>query len=125
MGEQRSISELWAELQQRQITINNDLWTLDHPNHFCKPFVEKLLIAQEKARAELLERCKVVLDANGAATNIYIHDDGHKKYVRSMPRYRERTIRIDDENTAANYIAALSFWRWELEQREKEAQPCQ
>jgi hypothetical protein len=107
-----TIAELW-----REMSAINGTWELV-PNGVMKHWQTK----HKSFRAQLLERCAVVWDADGAATAFSIHNDGHKTYIRSMPYEKEFTARFDDGKTAANYAAAVSFWQWELQQRQKDSQ---
>jgi hypothetical protein len=108
MAEQKSIAELWDVFKFRD-------------DRFARKHVEELDdVDWDALRAELLECCKEVWDADGAATCIDIYNDGDKDYIRSYPQDSRFPTRFDSPATAKNYASAILFMAWELEQQQRE-----
>jgi hypothetical protein len=134
-----SIAELWREFQsfetkkmrecpecgwhggyhQAKCTgaenTNANEWPLTFPAMRAEEF--KIL------RAQLLERCKQVHDVDGFTSMFEIDEERRivNTYLQDRRGYSTRHPRCDDAETSANYVAAVSFWVWELEHLAKES----
>lgn len=111
-----TIAELWREFEK----IKNhryDAQKLDDPGF--RKMAQDANGGFESLRAQLIERCKRVPDQDGDLTTL--------RLVCNRDRIATEPCgilhRVDNSKTAREMSAAYAFWAWELEQREKEAQP--
>ena len=109
MAKEKTIEELWGNLQKEEAKSAN------HWKRFEKTQSDSALIWHTKAKADvlilrqhLLERCSELVDCA----------DGHFSINQKL------ILRIShgEINAFKEGAAILSFWAWELEQRQKEQQ---
>ncbi len=118
-----TIAELWREFQKT--LKHKPAMYISHAAHkgmevtrYAKHIAEAAT-KYAALRAQLIERCKRVPDQDGDLTTL--------RLVCNRDRIATEPCgilhRVDNSKTAREMSAAYAFWAWELEQREKEAQP--